>query len=108
MSAPPCHRSARVLKSDVLAGHLERLEDGSYCFAYAEAYAGPPVSLSLPVRADPYAWTHFPPFFDGLLPEGAQLDALLRTLKLDRYDYFDQLVAVGTDLVGDVRVEAAS
>jgi serine/threonine-protein kinase HipA len=52
-----------------------------------------------------YLFETFPPFFEGLLPEGYQLDALLRKAKLDKNDYFSQLVTVGRDLVGSVTVE---
>jgi serine/threonine-protein kinase HipA len=41
-----------------------------------------------------------------LLPEGGQLEALLRIRKLDRQDLFGQLLAVGQDVVGSLRVEA--
>jgi serine/threonine-protein kinase HipA len=47
----------------------------------------------------------FPLFLDGLLPEGIQLEGLLKTRKIDRYDYFSQLVAVGNDMVGAVTVK---
>ena len=47
----------------------------------------------------------FPSFFDGALPEGPRLEALLRQAKLDRTDYFGQLVTVGADLVGAITVE---
>jgi serine/threonine-protein kinase HipA len=30
----------------------------------------------------------FPPFLEGLLPEGYNLEALLRALKIDRNDHF--------------------
>jgi serine/threonine-protein kinase HipA len=49
----------------------------------------------------------FPAPFEGLLPEGAQLDALLRIRKLDKHDLFGQLLAVGQDVVGSLRIEAA-
>jgi serine/threonine-protein kinase HipA len=48
----------------------------------------------------------FPAPFEGLLPEGGQLEALLRIRKLDRQDLFGQLLAVGQDVVGSLRVEA--
>jgi serine/threonine-protein kinase HipA len=44
----------------------------------------------------------FPPFFEGLLPEGMMLEGLLRRLKIDRNDFFAQLAATGEDLVGAV------
>lgn len=95
----------------VLAGRLtqERLAGegrGVHTFSYAPGYDGAPVSLALPVRAEPYRFDRFPPFFDGLLPEGWQLEALLRQAKLDRSDLFGQLLAVGADPVGAVTVEA--
>lgn len=98
-------RRAEVALHGVLAGHLvEEAPGRRYRFEYAAGYAGPPVSLTLPVRAEPYGFEDFPPFFDGLLPEGFQLEALLRHKKLDRDDRFGQLVAVGADTVGAVTV----
>ena len=78
---------------------------GRFRLDYRAGYSGPPVSLTMPVRKEPFEFSGFPPFFDGLLPEGVQLDGLLRLSKIDRDDYFAQLVAVGGDLVGAVTVE---
>lgn len=90
----------------VRAGTLREDDDGTFSFGYEAGYAGPPVSLTMPVRSEPYIYTRFPPFFEGLLPEGYQLEALLKKAKLDRHDYFGQLVQVGADLVGSVTIEA--
>lgn len=88
------------------AGVLEELARGSsYRFRYDPSYDGPPVSLTLPLAEEEYAFDRFPPFFDGLLPEGFQLDALLRQSKIDVRDHLGQLMAVGRDLVGVVTVE---
>jgi len=46
-----------------------------------------------------------PPFFDGLLPEGFQLEGLLKYGKIDRSDQFSQLIAIGADMVGNVTIE---
>ena len=97
-------RRAVVFQRDVLAGRLLQLENGEWRFVYEADYAGPPVSLSLPVRVEPYLFAAFPPFLDGLLPEGAQLEALLRQLKIDRGDSYRQLIAVGQDVVGSLKV----
>ena len=59
----------------------------------------------MPVKIKGFYFNSFPPFFDGLLPEGIQLDGLLRIKKIDRDDYFSQLMATGADLVGAVSVE---
>lgn len=89
----------------VPAGILEeRVPGKQYAFRYLESYAGPPVSLTMPLQTGEYLFNSFPPFFDGLLPEGVQLEALLRQNKIDRHDHFSQLVAVGNDLVGAVTV----
>lgn len=95
---------AVILQRGLLAGHLESLGGGAWRFVYEPGYAGPPVSLGLPVRAEHYAFATFPPFLDGLLPEGAQLEALLRRRKIDRRDVYRQLIAVGRDLVGSLQV----
>jgi serine/threonine-protein kinase HipA len=98
-------RLARVRKAGIPAGTLQELEDGSFRFEYSADYNGPPISLTMPVHQHEWRWNRFPPFFDGLLPEGAQLEGLLNTRKIDGSDYFGQIVAVGADLVGDVTVE---
>jgi serine/threonine-protein kinase HipA len=98
-------RTAEVYVHDQFAGHLlEEEPSRAYTFAYAPGYVGPPASLTLPVRDEPYAFDRFPPFFDGLLPEGWQLEALLKRAKLDRHDRMGQLLAVGADTVGAVTV----
>lgn len=102
-------RRAEILVHGKRAGLLEELEPGrSYRFTYDPGYQGPPVSLTMPVEARaPFTYAGFPPFFDGLLPEGAQLEALLRRRKLDRGDLFGQLMAVGRDMVGAVTASSA-
>jgi serine/threonine-protein kinase HipA len=39
------------------------------------------------------------------LPEGVMLEGLLRIVKIDKKDYFSQLIATGNDLVGAVTVK---
>ena len=101
-------RIAEVYVHEVKAGYLREHKEGEgkeeYSFSYLPGYAGPPVSLTMPIRSEPYPFRGFPPFFDGLLPEGVQLESLLRRKKIDKNDYFSQLVAVGADMVGSVTV----
>ncbi len=102
-------RIAEVRQHGVLAGHLREAAEGGWRFDYLEGYEGPPVSLTMPLRAEAYEFPDFPPPFEGLLPEGPQLEALLRKHKIDRRDCFRQLVTVGADLVGSLTVsETAS
>lgn len=99
---------ARIYQQSQLAGHLEARDDGSYCFTYDPAFHGEPVSLTMPTSQRIWEFPSFPAPFEGLLPEGIQLDALLRLRKLDRHDLFGQLLAVGNDVVGSLRIEAVS
>jgi serine/threonine-protein kinase HipA len=102
----PAVRQARVFVKGVQAGVLEELRRGTeYVFKYLDDYQGDPVSLTMPVKLKEIRFDGFPPFFDGVLPEGIMLDGLLRQKKLDKDDFFGQLVVVGEDLVGAVTVK---
>jgi len=102
-------RIARVFFENNFAGILTESEDGKvYRFQYELGYSGPPISLTMPVREEVYLFDEFPPFFDGLLPEGFQLEALLRQKKLDYNDKFGQLLIIGADTVGAVTVKEMS
>jgi serine/threonine-protein kinase HipA len=98
-------KKARVLVKGEFAGMLIETGDASYAFEYDSTYQGPAVSLTMPLSKTHYEFDGFPPFFEGLLPEGVMLEALLRRHKIDKNDYFTQLLVVGEDLVGCVQVE---
>jgi len=99
-------RTAKVFVNDQEAGQLKELDFGKkYAFEYFSEYHGDPVSITMPIQQSSYEFDSFPPFFDGLLPEGFQLDGLLKFRKIDRNDLFSQLVAVGDDMVGNVTVK---
>lgn len=97
-------RKAQVLINQVVAGELVELSSSEYVFSYLENYQGHSVSLTMPITKLCYRFNNFPPFFEGLLPEGIQLEAMLRKYKLDKHDYFCQLLQVGHDLVGAITV----
>jgi serine/threonine-protein kinase HipA len=99
-------RSAKILVNGLEAGILTELDFGKkFSFEYLKDYSGSPVSLTMPLSQLVYGFDSFPPFFDGLLPEGYQLEGLLKFGKIDRNDLFSQLVAVGDDLVGNVTIK---
>lgn len=101
-------RKARVFVDGHLAGQLQEIEKGKqYSFEYLPTYKGPSVSLEMPLSQLVYIYDRFPPFFEGLLPEGIMLDGLLRQTKIDRDDLMSQLIAVGQDVVGNVTIEAS-
>ena len=99
-------RRAKVFMHNTFAGILEEITKGQmYRFIYDDKYQGRPISLTMPLSNKIYEFAQFPPFFDGVLPEGLQLEGLLRQRKIDKDDLFSQLIAVGKDLVGAVTIE---
>jgi serine/threonine-protein kinase HipA len=101
-------KKANVFVDDVLAGELQEIQKSRhYRFVYRNDYKGQSISLTMPTTKSIYDYDRFPPFFEGVLPEGVMLEGLLRLAKIDRNDLMSQLIAVGGDLVGNVTVEAA-
>ena len=78
-------RQGRVFCNGIAAGIITEDEQG-YTFVYDEAYLGlpdaRPVSLTLPLRQEPYVNNVMFSFFDGLIPEGWMLNIAERTGKL--------------------------
>lgn len=98
-------KTAEVFMHGKKAGILiEDKKNERYRFNYHSEYDGPPISVTMPVEKQAFEYRYFPPFFEGLLPEGVNLEVLLRTQKIDRNDAFAQLMAVGGDTVGAVTV----
>lgn len=99
-------RKADIYNFGIIAGRLDELDQGKlYKFIYLNEYDGPPISLSMPVTEKEYTFDCFPPFFEGLLPEGIQLEGLVRKAKVDKNDFMGLLLAAGGDLVGSVTVK---
>ena len=99
-------RKVKVYVKGKEAGTLTEVVRGKeYLFEYLDGYDGLEVSRTMPLKEKVYEFDRFPPFFDGLLPEGVQLAGLLKLKKIDKHDYFSQLIAVGGDMVGAVTVK---
>ncbi len=84
-------------------GQLDSLEDGGVRFCYAGAFladAPRPISLSLPLGAEPIADTRARAFFDNLLPENADVQRVIDREGLDRSDVVGILAHVGADCAG--------
>lgn len=102
-------RRGKVYCQEQTAGRLEELPDG-YRFTYDTAYLASqgarPISLTMPLRSEPYESTALFPFFYGLLAEGILKNTQCRKLKLDENDHFGRLLkTTGSDTIGDVTVE---
>lgn len=100
-------RTAYIYVSDRFAGTLSEY-DGGYLFQYNAEYLSQdspePVSLTMPLTAEPYRSSSLFPFFDGLIPEGWLLDVVSRNWKIDRNDRFGLLLTACRDGIGNVTV----
>ncbi len=98
-------RKAITFIHGIQAGFFIENDNNTFTFIYENEYNAEPVSLTMPVNQKNYLFNNFPPFFEGLLPEGIMLEGLLKINKLDKNDYFSQLIAVGNDMIGAVTVK---
>lgn len=100
-------RKAAINIDEQFAGWLIQDEQG-YRFVYDKAYVTQPgnlpVSLTLPLREEPYVSKILFPFFDGLIPEGWLLDIAERNWKLNPKDRMGLLLACCQDCIGAVSV----
>ena len=98
---------AEIKFRDKTAGWLTQDGDG-YHFAYDKAYleskSAEPVSLTLPLRQEPFTDKVLFPFFDGLIPEGWLLDIAEKNWKLNPRDRMGLLVTCCKDCIGAVSV----
>ncbi len=97
-------RALSVWWDRTLAGTLRIDRHGDLSFAYGQAWlddpARPPISQSLPKRAEPFNRRETRPFFAGLLPEEAQREAVARSLGISEGNDFRLLEALGGDVAG--------
>ena len=104
-------RTAVVQLSRRRCGVLEELAGGRTRFTYdatwLEDRSSRPVSLTMPLRPEPYEAPGLLPFFANLLSEGWLLDVSLARLKIARDDAFGLLLATCRDCMGDVEIVPA-
>lgn len=100
-------RTAKVNYLGRLAGLVSETETG-YRFVYDPNYlkkGGKPISVSLPLRPEPFEADKLFSFFEGLLPEGWYLDIVRATEKIDAKDSFGLLLATTGDTIGAVTIQ---
>ena len=101
-------RIGRVYMQNELAGKLTENEEG-YLLRYEREYLSnpdvKPVSLTLPVRENPFLSKTMFPFFDGLIPEGWLLEIAEKNWKLNARDRMGLLLACCRDCIGAVSIE---
>ncbi|HIZ33564.1 MAG TPA: HipA N-terminal domain-containing protein [Candidatus Bacteroides merdigallinarum] len=101
-------KQATVYVRNHKAGVLTEDADG-YTFQYdmdfLHSVHAEAVSLTLPLREEPFQAKELFPFFDGLIPEGWLLDIAERNWKINARDRMSLLLACCKDCIGAVGVE---
>lgn len=100
-------RRANIFLHDKHAGILIESDKG-YLFQYTEEYISggniDPVSLTLPIKKEPYESNYLFPFFDGLIPEGWLLNITQENWKIDSRDRMGLLLLCCKECIGAVSV----
>lgn len=85
-------------------GQIEVATDGALSLRYAERWLQTsgafPLSVTMPLRAEPYPSEVISPWLANLLPEEEQLQILTRSLGLDQADVLAVLQEIGGDTAG--------
>ena len=97
-------RALTVWWEGTVVGSLTADRHGAMRFAYDADWladpAAPALSVSLPRRPEPFLPRQCRPFFEGLLPEGAQRDAVAAALGVSRANEFRLLERLGGEVAG--------
>ena len=100
-------RRGKVFYKDALAGIIEEDANG-VSFIYNKDYLkkenAKPVSLTMPLREEPYTDKVMLPFFDNLIPEGWLLEIVEQNWKINPRDRMGLLLSFCKDTIGAVSV----
>ncbi|TKZ15465.1 type II toxin-antitoxin system HipA family toxin [Shimia litoralis] len=104
--------SVPIWFDDLAVGQVDVAADGSLSLRYEDRWlqtAGAfPLSVTMPLRAEPYPSDVISPWLANLLPEEEQLQVLTRSLGLDQADVLAVLAEIGGDTAGALSFGAAT
>jgi serine/threonine-protein kinase HipA len=104
--------SVPIWFDDLAVGQVNVAADGSLSLRYADRWlqtaAAFPLSVTMPLRAEPYPSDVITPWLANLLPEEDQLKVLTRSLGLDQADVLAVLAEIGGDTAGALSFGAAT
>ena len=101
-------RVGKVMLAGQPVGTIEELGDQTsfkYSPEWLQRNDAVPVSLTLPLRKEPYVRKGLHPFFENLLPEGWLLGVTSKKLKISKDDAFGLLLATCGDCIGAVEIK---
>jgi serine/threonine-protein kinase HipA len=100
-------RRGKVYYKDEFAGIIVEDADGvsfTYDKDYLKKENAKPVSLTMPLREEPYLDKVMLPFFDNLIPEGWLLEIAEQNWKINPRDRMGLLLTFCKDTIGAVSV----
>ena len=100
-------RKGKVFYKNELAGIIEEDSNGitfTYATNYLKLENAKPVSLTMPLKEEPYVDKVMLPFFDNLIPEGWLLEIAEQNWKINPHDRMGLLLAFCKDTIGAVSV----
>lgn len=104
--------SVAIWFDDLAVGQVDVAADGSLSLRYADRWLQTtgafPLSVTMPLRADPYPSDIISLWLANLLPEEEQLQVLTRSLGLDQADVLAVLSEIGGDTAGALSFGAAT
>ena len=102
------NRVGKVMLAGQPVGTIEEVDDSTSFTYLADWLRRPdavPVSMTMPLRPEPYTNKGLHPFFENLLPEGWFLEVSSKKLKISKDDAFGLLLATCGDCIGAVEIE---
>ena len=100
--------SIEIEGNQVRVGKISGRGASDACFQYDSAYLNDqgsrPVSLSLPLQAEPFEPGITRNYFEGLLPEGFTRQSVAQWMHVDAADYLSILASLGRECIGAVRI----
>ena len=92
------------------AGRIYGSDTDTAVFAYSDEYLADKnasaLSVSLPLRKDPFSVKETKNFFEGLLPEGFTRKTVAGWLRVDENDYLALLKELGRECIGAIKIRA--
>ncbi|PNW27804.1 HipA N-terminal domain-containing protein [Formosa algae] len=100
-------RQGEIWVNNTLAGILTE-DDDDYNFEYKKIYLEDEnaiqISVTLPLRKEPFKSEQLFPFFDGLIPEGWLLDIAHKNWKINPRDRMGLLLTTCRDCIGNISI----
>ncbi len=104
--------SVPIWFDDLAVGQVDVAADGSLSLRYVDRWLQTtgafPLSVTMPLRADPYPSDIISPWLANLLPEEEQLQVLTRSLGLYQADVLAVLSEIGGDTAGALSFGAST